>query len=93
MRDPYQPPPSVAFLDLAVDEPRRYLPSAYFPPSTVGGEPLAKVGGERIKVAIEPVAGKQWDATRRQPLLESMDELMSHGFGAGAERVSPEESW
>jgi hypothetical protein len=48
---------------------------------------------ESIKVAIEPVTGKQWDATRCQPLLESMDEPMGHGLGARAERVSPEESW
>jgi hypothetical protein len=65
MRDPYQPPPSVAFLDLAVDEPRRYLPSAYFPPSTVGGEPLAKVGGEGREVEIEPITGEDRQAERR----------------------------
>ena len=54
---------------------------------------MAKVGGERIKVTIEPVAGKQWDVPRRQPLLKSMDKSMSHGLGAGAERVLLEGSW
>jgi hypothetical protein len=81
----HQLAPSVAFLHLAVDQAWLHLPSAPVASSTTQGKPLAKVGGERIKVAIEPVTGKQWDATRRQPLLESMDEPMGHGLGAGAE--------
>jgi hypothetical protein len=48
---------------------------------------------ESIKVAIEPVTGKQGEATRCQALLESMDEPMGHGLAARAERVSPEEAW
>ena len=47
---------------------------------------------ECIKGEIEPVTGKEWEAPRRQALLESMDEAMGHGLGARAERVSPEES-
>jgi hypothetical protein len=74
-----------AFLHLAVDQAWRHLPSAPVASSTTRGKPLAKVGGESIKVAIEPATGKQWDATRRQPLLESMDEPMGHGLGARAQ--------
>ena len=76
---------SVAFLHLAVNQAWLHLPSAHLASSTTQGKPVAKVGGERIKVTIESVAGKQWDVPRRQPLLKSMDKSMSHGLGAGAE--------
>src|SRR5260221_13924215 len=88
--DLYQLAPLVAFLHLAVDQAWLHLPPAHLASSTTRGKPLAKVGGERIKVAIEPVAGKQWDAIRRQPLLESMDEPW---FGCAGRVQAPEESW
>src|SRR5205085_8049506 len=91
--DLYQLAASVAFLHLAVNQAWLHLPSAHLASSTTQGKPVAKVGGERIKVTIEPVAGKQWDVPRRQPLLKSMDKSMSHGLGAGAERVLLEGSW
>ena len=46
LRDPNQPSPSVAFLHLAVDQTRRYLPLAHVVPSTAQREPLTKVGRE-----------------------------------------------
>ena len=85
MCDLYQLALAVAFIHLAVDQAWLHLPSEPVVSSTTRGKPLAKVGGESIKVAIESITGKQWDATRRQPLLESMDEPMGHGLGAGAE--------
>ncbi len=52
VRDPQQLAPAVAFLHLAVDQARLYLPLAHFPPSTIQREPLSKMGRESIKVQV-----------------------------------------
>jgi len=53
--------------------------------TTVEGEPLAKVGRERIEVQIQPIAGKEWDATRSQELSQGMNDAMGHVLGARTE--------
>ena len=65
MRDSYQLAPTVAFLDLAVDQARLHLPLANVASSTAQREPLAKVSCEGIEVEIEPVTRKEWEAERR----------------------------
>src|SRR5690242_3018274 len=57
--------PPVAFLHLAVDQARRYLPSAYVSPSTSLFPPCPKMSREGIKVEIEPVTRKERQAERR----------------------------
>ena len=52
VRDPYQLAPPVAFLHLAVDQPRCYLPLLHFPPSLSHLEPLTKMGCQSIEVHI-----------------------------------------
>ena len=85
MRDLYKLAPSVAFLHLAVDQPRCYLPLVHVPPSMTQHEPLTKVGRERIKVHIEAIAGEKGEAARGQHLSERVDEPMGHVLGARAE--------
>ena len=51
-RDPRQLTLPVAFLHLAVDQLRRYLPLTYLPPSSTSCEPLSKMGREGIKVQV-----------------------------------------
>ena len=38
------------------------------------------MSGERIEIEIEPVTGKEREATRSQALSEGVDEKMSHGL-------------
>jgi hypothetical protein len=58
-----------AFLDLTVDQTWRHLPSAHVVSSTAEGEPLAKVGRERIEVQIEAITGEERNAERRPGAL------------------------
>jgi hypothetical protein len=69
MGDPYQLAPSVAFLQLTVDQPSRHLPSKGFAPTTTHLEPLTKVSREGIKVEIEPITRKERQAERRLSVL------------------------
>ena len=43
------------------------------------------MGRKGIEVQVEPVTGKERDATRSQALSQSVDELMSHVLCAGSE--------
>ena len=85
MRDPNQPAPPVAFLHLAIDQPRCYLPPAPVAPSANHLEPLTKVSRESIEVEIEPVTGKERQAARGQALPQRVDEQVCHVLGAGTE--------
>src|SRR5437868_6388240 len=85
MPDTHQLASPVDFLHLTVDQLSRHLPPKHLPPSPKHLEPLSKMSRECIKVEIESITGKEWDAPRRQALLESMDEPMGHGLGARAE--------
>jgi hypothetical protein len=73
------------FLDLAVDQTGCDLPSKGFAPTTPHLSPVPKMGGERIKVEIEPVTRKERKAARGQALAQRVDEPMGHGLGAWAE--------
>jgi len=53
--------------------------------STAEGEPLAKVGRERIEVQIQPITGEEWDATRSQALSQGMNDAMGHVLSARTE--------
>ena len=57
MRDPHQLAPSVAFFHLPIDQARRYLPLACFPPSASHLKPLAKMGCQGVEVQIEAITG------------------------------------
>ena len=83
MRDLYQLTPSVPFLDLAVDQARRYLPSMGLPPSMPHLEPLSKLSCQRIKVEIEPVTGEKGDAARGEDLSQSVYHRMRRQLRAG----------
>ena len=85
MRDLYELAPSVALLDLPVDQTHRHLPPEDFPPSATHYAPVSKVGRERIKVEIEPVTGKERETARGQALSERVDEQMRHMLCAGTE--------
>jgi hypothetical protein len=85
VRDPYQLASPVAFLHLAVDQPRCYLPLAHGAPSVNHLEPLTKVGRERIKVEVQAIAGEKREIAWSQHLSERVDESMGHGLCAGAE--------
>jgi len=93
VRNPYQFAPAVAFLHLAVDQAWLHLPLANVAASPTQGEPLTKVGRERIKVELASVTGEERETAGSQDLSESVDELMCHGLCSGTERVSPEEAW
>jgi hypothetical protein len=77
-RDLYQPPPSVAFLHLTVDQIRRNPPSKDFAPTTPYFSPLTKVSRESIEVAIEAITGEEREATRGQALSQRVDKHMHH---------------
>jgi len=85
VRDPNQLAPPVAFLHLPVAQAWFHLPPTPVAPSTAQRAPLTNVGGERIKVEIEPLAGKEWEAAWGQALSQRVDELRGHGLGARAE--------
>jgi hypothetical protein len=85
VRDLYELAPSVALLDLPVDQTHRHLPPEDFPPSATHYAPVSKVGRERIKVEIEPVTGKERETARGQALSERVDEQMRHMLCAGTE--------
>ncbi len=65
MRDPNQLAPSVAFLHLAVDQPRRHLPLASMPSLAINLEPVSKMGCESIEIQIEAITGEDRQAERR----------------------------
>ena len=77
MRHSYQLAPPVAFLHLTVDQSCLHLPAAQ-------SRPLAKVGGEGIKVEIEPIIGEERKAVRSKALSQRVDEPMGHGLCSGA---------
>jgi len=76
---------SVAFFHLAVDQARRHLPPAHVAPSTFLFSPCPKMGRERIEGEIEPVTGKEGEATGSQELSQGMDDPLCHVLGAGTE--------
>jgi hypothetical protein len=43
------------------------------------------MSSQGVEVEIESVTGKQWDPTRRQSLVESMNKPMGHDLDARAE--------
>ena len=51
------------------------------------------MGRERIEVEIEPVTGKEGEATGSQDLSQGMDDPMSHVLGAGTELKHGKNSW
>jgi hypothetical protein len=67
----------VALLHLAGDELRCYVPLEGFPASASSLEPLSEMGGKGLKIAIEPITGKEWDTARGQDPSEGVD----HGMG------------
>jgi hypothetical protein len=85
-RDTHELAPPVAFLHLAVDQPRCSLPLAHFPPSPTHLEPLTKVGCEGIEVHIETITREDRQAARGQHLSERVDELVCRLLGAGTQR-------
>ncbi len=84
-RDPHQLAPPVAFLHLAIDQARSYLPLACFAPLVTHLEPLSKVGRQRIKVQVETITGEKWEAARGQELPQRMDDRMRHVLRAGTQ--------
>ena len=68
MRDPNQLAPPVAFLHLAVDQPRCHLPLAHVAPALTHLKPPSKMSRERIEVEIEPVTGEEREAVGNQEL-------------------------
>src|SRR5215831_17249770 len=85
MRDPNQLAPSVAFLHLAVDQPRRHLPLASMSSLAISLEPVSKMGCESIEIQIEAITGEDRQAARNQDLSERVDELVCHVLCAGTE--------
>jgi hypothetical protein len=83
MRHTNQLTPSVAFLHLAVDQPRRHLPLASMPSLAISLEPVSKMGGESIEIQIEAITGEDRQAARGQDLSERVDELVCHVLCAG----------
>jgi hypothetical protein len=74
-----------AFLHLAIDQPRCYLPLAHVAPWANHLDPLTKVGCESIKVEIESVTGKERQAAWGLALSQRVDELLGHVLCAGTE--------
>jgi hypothetical protein len=72
VRNADQLAPAVAFLHLTVDQARLHLLPAHVAPSTTHLEPLTKVSRDGIEVEIEPVTGKEQDATRSQGLSQGV---------------------
>ena len=66
VRDTHQLAPPIAFFHLTIAQARRQLPIGHFPPSRTSCEPVTKLGREGIKVAIEAITGKEWEAKRRR---------------------------
>lgn len=85
VRDLYQLTPLVTFLDLAVDQTCRYLPSAGFSPLTPHFLPLSKMSGQSIEIQIEAITGEERQAARSQELSEGVDEQMSYLLRTGTE--------
>jgi hypothetical protein len=65
MRHTNQLAPSVAFLHLAVDQPRRHLPLASMLSLAISLEPVSKMGGESTEIQIEAITGEERQAERR----------------------------
>jgi len=66
MSDAHQLAPPGAFFHLTRDQARRHLPLASTPSFATSLEPVSKMGRERIKVHVQAVTGKEWEA-QRQP--------------------------
>jgi hypothetical protein len=75
----------VALLHLTVEQAGLYLPPAHLAPSTTRHKPPAKVGRESIKVEIQTITRKEWEAARSHSLSQIVDEQMGHVLGARAE--------
>jgi len=83
--DSHQLAPPVAFFHLAVDQPRCYLPLAYFPPSPTHLKPLSKMGSESIEIHIQTITGEERKAARSQELSQGVDNPKCHVLCAGTE--------
>jgi hypothetical protein len=77
-RDAHELAPAIAFLHLAVDQARLHLPPAHVAPSTTQLDPLTKVSRDGIEVEIEPVTGKERQATRNQDLSQGVQNHVRH---------------
>ena len=66
----------VAFLHLAIDQFFCHLPPEDFPPKARHLELVSKMGGERIKVQIEPITGEKGNAARCQNVPQRVNHFM-----------------
>ncbi len=72
----------VAFVQLAVQEPRIDLPALAPPP----GDPRPEVRGERVEVEAQPIRGDDRRAAGGQGAPQAVDEGMGGLLRAGPER-------
>lgn len=85
VRDLYQLPSLVPFLDLAIDQTRRYLPSVDVSPAMSPFLPLSKMSCQRIEVHIEAITRENRQAVGSQDLPERVDKQMCHVLRTGTE--------
>jgi len=83
VRDPHQPSPSIAFLDLTIDQLRRYLPPPR--PSSDPCHPLPEMGRQGLEIEVQSVAREHGEAAARQPPMQLVNHRMGGGLGSRAQ--------
>jgi hypothetical protein len=84
-RDARQLAPAIACLHLAGDQARLHQPPAHVAPLATQLEPLTKVSREGREGEIEPVTGKERDATRKQGLSQGVKNHVRQVVRAGTQ--------
>ncbi len=72
-------------LHLTVEQACLHLPLRLPLPAPNGLDPLPKMGGQRVEIGVDPIAGEDWQTPRSQEGLQTVDQQVRHVVGARAQ--------